>query len=139
MDIDRNKGEAVRYSDGQVVFREGDEGRHLYVVLSGSVQIRKEGATFGSSLGRCVEGDCFGEMAVVDAQPRSATAIAMGDTELLRFDRAAFFDAVRAQPELAVQLLASVSSKLRRTNEELQNVRAAYLRNRAVADVRAQD
>lgn len=139
MDVHRGSGEILRYGDGEVVFREGDEGRHVYFVLSGAVQIRKEGSQFASGLGRCVAGDCFGEMSVVDAHPRSATAFAVGETELARYDREAFFDVVRQDPEVAVSVIASLGSKLRNTSEELQKVRAAYLRSRSEARPVAED
>ena len=130
MDPQWNGGEILRYRDGEVIVREGQQGSHLYFVLAGGVQIRKEGSQFASGLGKCEVGETFGEMSLVDSHPRSATAIAVGDTEVVCYDRAGFFEAIRQEPEMAVRVIASLSGKLRKTDEDLQKVRAAYLRSR---------
>jgi CRP-like cAMP-binding protein len=122
------------YKDGERIFSEGDEGRHLFIVTSGSVQILKGGDQFSSALGTCCEGEVLGELSVVDAHPRSATAVALGDTELAVFDRDSFLEVIRTRPELALDVIASLGRKLRRTNEELQKTRAAYVRLRTEGD-----
>ena len=131
-------GDICRYGAGDMIFREGDPGDYIYFVLRGSVQIRKEDDHFASALAKCTEGDLFGELAIVDSQPRSASAIALGDTELIRYDEDTFKDAVGQRPELALEIVVALGRKLRSTNEELQKVRAAYARSRS-EDASAQD
>jgi CRP-like cAMP-binding protein len=122
------------YQDGERIFSEGDEGRHLFIVVSGSVQVLKGGDQFSSALGTCCEGEILGELSVVDSHPRSATAVALGDTELAVFDRDSFLEAIRTRPELALEVIASLGRKLRKTNEDLQKTRAAYVRLRTDSD-----
>ena len=122
------------YQDGEHIFQEGDEGRHLFIVVSGAVQILKGGEQFSSALGTCCEGEIIGELAVVDSHPRSASAIALGETELAVFDKDTFLEAIRARPELALEVIASLGRKLRSTNENLQETRSAYMRLRAEED-----
>jgi CRP-like cAMP-binding protein len=118
------------YRDGEHIFDEGDEGQHLFIVVRGAVRILKGGEEFSSALGTCCEGEIIGELAVVDSHPRSATAVALGETELAVFDRESFLEAIRARPELALEVIASLGRKLRHTNEDLQETRAAYVRLR---------
>jgi NADH dehydrogenase len=79
------------YEDNEVVFREGDKGDRLYVIVNGKIQIVTErpgqAVTLIAELGA---GDCFGEMALVSDQPRNATARTAGPVDVLTVDREAF-------------------------------------------------
>jgi CRP-like cAMP-binding protein len=63
-------------------------------------------------------GGTFGEMALVDQSPRSATALARTECELLAIDRAALLEAMRAQPAVSIALLRAVAERLRRTTAQ---------------------
>lgn len=98
------------FADGEAILREGDEGQTLYIVASGRVQIEK--ATLDrqqeviTSLG---DGECFGELALVDSEPRSATVRALGAVEVLEWDRPdldAFFN---AHPNLHRRVLENLT------------------------------
>jgi serine/threonine protein phosphatase PrpC/CRP-like cAMP-binding protein len=107
---------------GQTIFQEGASGYELFVTLTGRVTLRK-GDTVLAELG---PGGHFGEMALVDQERRSATAIAGEDTRLLVLSRRKFYQLLRKQPTLAVKLLWNflqvLSARLRQANESLTTV-----------------
>ena len=74
----------VRLEDGDVLFREGDSGRELYVVLSGTVDVVRDRRGKPVRVGQVEAGQWFGEGCVLAVQPRSATVSAKGSVELLR-------------------------------------------------------
>lgn len=102
------------YQKDQVIFREGDSGTQMYVISSGQVNITKlvDGSEkFLKSLG---QGEIFGEMALVDHLPRSASVIAaQDDTLLLEIDHALFVYLVGQQPAFALIVLKAMSHRLR--------------------------
>ena len=125
-------GGAVRsYEDGQVVFEEGGEGHHLYIVLRGSVLIRKQGDLFETVLAECAPGDMFGELAMIDFRPHSASAVAVGHTELALYDRETFLNTIREDPEFRIRVISSLGVRLRHTTDQLQRVCGEYVRDRA--------
>jgi CRP/FNR family cyclic AMP-dependent transcriptional regulator len=98
----------------EMIFREGDPGKHMYVILDGAVEIRKRtGEKSSRTMITLKKGDIFGEMAVVEGKPRSATAIAATDCRLLRLDEEAFYDLVLKNPDFAVKMIKTLSSRLR--------------------------
>ena len=78
------------FEPGQVIFREGDRGDHLYVVSEGEVEVLREGADGETSLRRLGRGECFGEIALVSDRPRTATVRAVSPSNVLAVDREAF-------------------------------------------------
>lgn len=102
------------YQKDEVVFREGDSGSQMYVIWSGQVDITKSvngEEQFLKSLGK---GEIFGEMALVDNLPRSASIIAAeNDTRLLEIDHALFVYLVGQQPAFALIVLKAMSHRLR--------------------------
>ena len=112
--------DAVRiqsFPPGKVIFTEGDVGDGLYVVRTGTVQI----SAFVNEnerriLSRVESGDFFGEMAVVDNEPRSATAMAEKGTEIYFVPREVVFQMLERSPKLAVNLMREFSLRLREFN-----------------------
>jgi signal transduction histidine kinase len=99
---------------GRVIFREGDPGDGLYLLKSGCVEI--SGLLSGARrqiLSRFGPGDVFGEMAVIENAPRSATAMAVEDTVVDFIPRQAMLEAVERSPALALALLREISARLR--------------------------
>jgi CRP-like cAMP-binding protein len=109
--FDRIVGETVKFPDGGVVFIKGDRGSAAYVVTSGRVEIR-EGGRVVETMAR---GEIFGEMALIDSEPRSASAVAIGHTELAVIDMAAFHKLVRDDPNFALAVMRLMSRRLRAT------------------------
>ncbi len=93
--------EVEHFSDRQVVVREGEQGEQLYIVLSGQIEVMRSGAP----VARLEPGEHFGEMALIRNQPRSASARAVGPTQLMVIHRKDFFDILRTEHRLAVKLL----------------------------------
>lgn len=107
-----------RFAGGTQIFPEGDLGDGLYVIAGGQVQIAHlvagEIRHVFSTLG---PGDVFGEMAVIEENPRSATALAAADTELYFIPREAMRRFLQRSPVLAFNLLHMVSHRLREFNQ----------------------
>ena len=104
----------LKLEPGQVIFSAGDAGRELFIVRAGSVDLRI-GDTLLETVG---QGGIFGEMALVDPAPRSATAVAGPDCALVLVDVAAFNDLVRRVPGLALEVMRVMAGRLRRTNPD---------------------
>ena len=117
-------GRVVAYPKNAVVFREGDKGEALYVVVEGAVRIVKQAPEAWDGTMAFVEsGGCFGEMALVDGFPRSATAVAQDDCTVLFLGRDALLDLFREAPVLGRKILAafcrSLSLRLRDANDHI--------------------
>lgn len=114
------------YAAGDAIFRTGEAGRSLFLVVHGSVSIRlgqtgKRVAAFGP-------GVVFGEMALLEGKPRSADAIADAPTEVLELSDSAFAELCQQQPALATHLLRqlgiTLADRLRQTTGDLQQTLA---------------
>lgn len=111
-----------RYAKGEVVFLQGEIGSDLFVVESGHVKIvltSPEGREFIMAL--LGPGDFFGELALLDGEPRSADAIAQEDARLLRLRREDFTRFLEERPTIAIRLLAFLTRRLRQDTQALQN------------------
>lgn len=101
---------------GQEIFREGAPGDGVYFVKSGAVEIAS-GTSAPRVFSRLGPGEIFGEMAVIDQQPRSATASAAQETEVYFLPRAEMLEFIKHSPTLAFALLQQVSQRLREFNQ----------------------
>jgi CRP-like cAMP-binding protein len=105
----RGAGSTRTVPQGTVIFEEGDEGEEMFGVVAGKVELRLKG---GRVL--MVEPDAiFGEMALVDKAPRSATAVAVEETTLAVIDRRRFLFLVGETPTFALQVMSSLAERLR--------------------------
>jgi CRP/FNR family cyclic AMP-dependent transcriptional regulator len=114
-----------RLLSGEVIFREGDSGDALYVLLQGNVRISKRIRGVGEEALAILEpGSCFGEMALIDSFPRSADAIAHTDCVLGVIQKADMEQLLRLDQGLACELLwrfvRTLSARLRETNEKIK-------------------
>ena len=109
------------YRKSEVIFREGSTGSEMYLIHSGRVMLSvRQNETQEVPLVVLNPGDFFGEMALVDDSPRSATASAVeDDTELIIMDRARFLFMVRQQPEFALSLMHTLCRRLRDMDKRL--------------------
>ncbi len=111
------------FRDGDLVIREGEVGEDLFIVLAGEVKVKKG----DTELARLAPGEHFGEMALIRNQPRSATVVSNGDSELIVLSRSEFFEILRKEPQLAVKLLwqftGVLADRLAQTNRELGHAR----------------
>jgi CRP-like cAMP-binding protein len=94
---------------GTVIFEEGSTGQEMFGIISGRVELRMaNGHSFG--LG---PDDTFGEMAMVDSSPRSATAVAVEDSTVAVIDKHRFLFLVGETPNFALQVMSSLAERLR--------------------------
>ncbi len=108
------------FKKGHTLVKQGDSGLGLYIIVSGKVKIVKETAD-GEEMEEAVHGpgDFFGEMSVLDDEPRSASVIALEDTECLLLTAWDFKARVKMRSEIAMDLLPMVVKRFRETNEKL--------------------
>lgn len=104
-----------RYETGARIFVQDDEGTCMYVVRTGEVGILAKGAVL-ETIG---PNGVFGEMALIDRAPRSATAVARAPTEVAVIDEKAFLYLVERDPAFALDLMRRLTKRLRRMNESL--------------------
>ncbi len=111
---------------GEVLFREGDAGDGLYVVVKGSVRISKQGATGEEALAILEPPAFFGEMALIDLSARAADAIVNEDTELFFIPLQDLQSLIEAQHRIALKILYALcevlAQRLRETNERYMNI-----------------
>ena len=112
-----------RFRESEIIFEEGSTGSEMYLIHSGSVLLSvRQNETRQTPLVVLNPGDFFGEMALVDDSPRSATAKAIEeDTELIVMDRVRFLFMVRQQPEFALSLMHTLCKRLRDVNKRLSH------------------
>jgi CRP-like cAMP-binding protein len=112
-----------RYRRNQMIFQRGDEGSSLMAVLRGRVRISSvSGEGKELTLNVISPGEIFGEIALLDGQPRSADATAIEETTLLVVERRQFLPFVRQNDDLFLRLLAVLCSRLRRTSTALEEI-----------------
>ncbi len=116
-----NLTEARKFKGGELIFEEETRGETFYVILDGRVRITKKDIHL-ADLG---PGGHFGEMAMVDKAPRSATARTIEPVKALAIERSQFYELMRADPKLSVKLMWSfiqvLNTRLRMTNSELMH------------------
>jgi CRP-like cAMP-binding protein len=114
--------EEVSYDSDDIIFHEGDPGGMLYVVVSGRVGLEHAAETGSGSVARLATLEArqhFGEMSIFDQAPRSASAIAVGQTLLLGIRREPLLALVEADPSMALDIIRVLSQRLREANEQL--------------------
>lgn len=110
----------ITFQKGDVIFSEGELGNTMYVIQSGAVQIIRTIKGIKSVLAILETGDFFGEMALIDRRPRSATAIAISKTKLLPFTRETLIENIKIDPEIAIHLLKVLCFRINKTNRLLK-------------------
>ena len=119
-------GQVKAYEEGQVIFREGEPGDGLFILISGSVRISKRSATGEEALAILEPGAFFGEMALIDFLPRAADAIANATTDVFFIPLPALRALLEDYPPLAMKVLYALcevlTQRLRETNERFMSV-----------------
>lgn len=111
---------SLEFPAGAVLFRSGDEGRELYVVQSGSVRISVTAADVDKTLATLGPGEFFGEMAVLNDRPRTATATVMENSQLLVIEKGKFEELIRGHSELALRLIRRLADRLEATDRNVE-------------------
>jgi len=103
------------FQPGQLIVTQGTPGQAFYLILSGSVEILRD----GTSLGAFGAGDFFGEMSLLDQAPRSATIRAIDSTSCLMLSSWDFKSLLEDNPSIAIKLLEVLSRRLRIADERI--------------------
>ena len=118
--------------DGVVLLAE-EEGDTLFIIVKGKVKVTslaEDGREVIFSILK--EGDFFGEMALLDGKPRSATVIATEDTELLLLRRPDFTRLLEGSPQLAIKMLAELAGRLRKADRQIESLALLDVHGRVV-------
>ena len=118
-----NKLVARRYRKSETVFHKDDHGSTLHIITKGLVKISMPSASGGEEevvLASLRPGDFFGELALLDENPRSATATAVEPLETLALERKDFLEFLKWYPEAAVRILGVLAQRLRNLNSQLE-------------------
>ena len=115
--------DSVKISKGNILFAEGDEGDHLYVILEGKLKLgTSSGDGRENLLSILGPGEMFGELSLFDPGPRTATATAVTDSRLLSLSNDKVIGWVTQHPNVSLQLLGRLAQRLRRSNEVLADL-----------------
>lgn len=106
----------------EIIFNQGDVGLQAYVIIRGKVEIFARGGGQRTSLATLLPGELFGEIALLDGDTRSASAMAIDDgTELMVLQREDFISEIRRKPDLAIEIFKLFARRMRKTSSQLSN------------------
>ncbi len=111
----RNATDTRDFSAGATIFREGDAGHEMFVIRSGAVDI----VVGDHAVATLAEGEIFGEMALIDTRPRSATAKARENCTLVPIDERRFTFLVQQTPQFALQVMRTLADRLRSADRKI--------------------
>ena len=115
---------------GDVIFRENEKGNEMFVIVEGQVEIRKStGPSSSKTLTVLHKGDMFGEMAIIEKMPRSATAVAVEPTRLLVLNEMLYEATITSNPDFARKMNKVLSERIRRANAIIQNLMSTNRQN----------
>jgi len=124
------------FPTGTVLFREGDPGEEMYVIQSGRVQLTRRVRGREAHLATLPPGEFFGEMAIVNNRPRSATATVLEDAQLLVIDARTFEAMVRGNAEIALRFIKKLAARLAQANAQVEVLLLQDLNHRVVHHLR---
>ncbi len=110
------------FKRGDVLFKEGDVGKEMYVIQAGKVNITKTVRETEKILATLGAGEFFGEMSILNHKPRSAGAVVAEDAKLLVIDPKTFEAMIRGNVEIAVRLIKKLSDRLQEADEQIENL-----------------
>lgn len=111
--------EIQKFADGDIVVREGEETREMFVIRQGEIEILKQVGGHVVRLAVLKRGAFFGEMSLLEGLPRSATARAKGNTSLVVLRPGSLLLQIRRDPTFAFEMLQQMSRRIRQLNEQL--------------------
>jgi CRP/FNR family transcriptional regulator, cyclic AMP receptor protein len=115
LELFKNEDRYDEFSQGQTIFKEGDAGGPMYVVLQGNVTL----SINGREIEHLEAGGVLGEMALIDTSPRSASAVAASDCRLVPIDQRRFTFLIQQTPNFALQIMRIIVDRLRRMDQKL--------------------
>lgn len=118
------------YEDGEVIVRQGEPGDRMYVIQTGNVEVLRQTDGREIHIANLKAGDVFGEMALFEQEPRSATVRAVGETRVISIDRKGFLRRVNEDPSLAYRILQQMSQRIRKMNTDFSKLKREVLAER---------
>lgn len=120
----RRRGELGKiFTSGEIIVQQGDVGEEMYVVQAGKVEVVLESGDERDRVAVLGPRDFFGEMALFDKEVRSATVRALGEARLLTIDKRTLLKRISEDPLLAINMLKSMSERVRRLNQQVSAAR----------------
>src|SRR3954468_24874861 len=121
------------YRRGEVIFHQGDPGDSLHFLTDGRVKVVLDAETGEEAVIAILgPGDCFGELALIDGEPRSATVETLEAVQTLSLSRPDFMAFIRDNPQTAERLLVTLAGMVRRTDESMADLVFLDLEGRLV-------
>ena len=121
----------LSFSSNHTIFTEGQEGRSLYIVVSGRVSVHLN----HQELAQLDQGTCFGEMSLFDAEPRSASVTTLEPCDCLMLTQQQLYEAIDETPGIAVNIIRLLSRRIRELNSELNQKSQELKRQQSVSYV----
>lgn len=107
---------------GTILFHENDPGEEMFIIQTGKVKIGKKVRNVEKTLVVLGKGEFFGEMAILNDKPRSATAEVLEDSEILVIDRKTFETMIRGNAEIALRIIKKLSARLQEADNQIENL-----------------
>src|SRR5512145_2129722 len=116
--IDQSK---LRFSEGDVVFRKGEMAQQMYIVLNGKIRLYVGHEPVGDWSEELMKGDFFGEGSLLEPIPRSSTAVALEDSEVIAISRGTFLRMIRQNPEVSVKMMQRLAQRNRELGAKIDS------------------
>lgn len=129
--VSTSDGEILNVAAGTLIFKEGADSDFAYQVVEGGIELTKSMSGSEVFLAEIGPGDLFGEMGLIDGSPRSATAVTMGDTVLVKINRDELMQKLTDDSDFAAPVLTQLVSQLRNTSDRLAHERHLTLQRAA--------
>lgn len=107
---------------GTVLFKDGEAGNQMFVIQSGKVKISKKAGDTEKTLAILPAGEFFGEMAILNNEPRTATAEVIEESKLLVIDPKTFESMIKGNSEIAIRMIKKLAERLRQADEQIENL-----------------
>jgi CRP-like cAMP-binding protein len=116
------KDSQLHFNAGERIFSQGELGTEMFIIQEGEVEIVKHIGGESHTLSRLEKGDFFGEMAILEALPRTADAVAATEVKVVAISGSRFDEMLRKNPEIAVRIIRKYSKRLREANALLERL-----------------
>jgi hypothetical protein len=127
--IDQSK---LRFNEGDIVFRKGDTAQQMYIVLNGKIRLYVGHEPVGDWSEELTKGDFFGEGSLLEAMPRSNTAVALEDSDVIAISRGTFLRMIRQNPEVSVKMMQRLAQRNRELGAKVDSDGSRSTKSRSV-------
>lgn len=111
-----------KFKEGEIIFNEGEPAREMFIIKKGKVKIFKKIGDIEKTLAILSDGEFFGEMALIENKPRSASALALTDCELISITGDMLDTMMKRNPEIGIKMVKKLSERLRETNTQIETL-----------------